>query len=388
MNDSMKTYLIEPLAPLIIRSGRPFDGQAGVDEARFPPPSTVAGALRTAHAETVGKPLDPGLAKIRVAGPLAVRLDDAGSAVSLLVPKPADALYFRSVDRSIAQVISASPMPLGSGEGTDGPAGLLPVQLTTPVVGKQASGPRWWSWDDLAAFRRGITTSLDQIQRHGWMQPADEIRTHVAIDRVTQAAETGRLFQTSGLAFMSASQGKTEFGQAKLPAHRVGLIGQIEGEIGDGLISLGGERRLSAIAAARGQLWPAMPDGLPGEMRNAKGICLTLLTPALFAAGWRPAWLNQDREGAPPGIGGLKLRLRAATLERWQPHSGWDLALRRPRAGRKLVPSGAVYWFEIVEANDDALAAFWLVPISDHEQDRRDGFGLALIHPWTPPHTN
>ena len=38
---------LDPLAPLIIRSGRPYDGQAGVDPARFPPPSTTAGCLRS-----------------------------------------------------------------------------------------------------------------------------------------------------------------------------------------------------------------------------------------------------------------------------------------------------------------------------------------------------
>ena len=32
----MKTYLIEPKAPLVVRSGRPFDDQAGADAARFP----------------------------------------------------------------------------------------------------------------------------------------------------------------------------------------------------------------------------------------------------------------------------------------------------------------------------------------------------------------
>jgi len=29
---------LEPLAPLIVRSGRPFDDQAGADAPRFPPP--------------------------------------------------------------------------------------------------------------------------------------------------------------------------------------------------------------------------------------------------------------------------------------------------------------------------------------------------------------
>jgi CRISPR-associated protein Cmr3 len=74
--------------------------------------------------------------------------------------------------------------------------------------------------------------------------------------------------------------------------------------------------------------------------------------------------------------------LRAASLDRWQPHSGWDIAQNKPRAGRKLVPSGAVYWYEI--AGEIDIADLWLAALSDDPQDKRDGFGLVLPQPWTP----
>lgn len=371
----MNLYLIEPLAPLVIRSGRPFDGQAGADAARFPPPSTLAGALRTAHAETTGKPLNPDLAAIPVTGPLLVMLDDAGKVVSILAPKPADALYFRDANQSVAQLVRAEPASMPENEGMDLPGGLLPVQLADSPVGKPASGPRWWAWDDLAAFRGGETPALADIQARGWTPPEDELRTHVAIERVSQAAENKKLFQTAGLAFTPGAQGKGGY-----PQGRIGIIGGIAGEIAQGVITLGGERRLSAIAPALGDILPAMPANLPEAIRRTGGLCLTLLTPALFAGGWQP-----DLTGEPLSGAGLKLRLRAAALERWLPHSGWDLAQWRPRAGRKMVPAGAVYWFEVLEASDEALGTLWLAPVSDHEQDRDDGFGLAMPHAWTPP---
>ena len=360
---TLQTYLIEPKAPLVIRSGRPFDGPAGADEARFPPPSTLAGALRTAHAESDDKSFSPDLAKIAVAGPLPVRLGDKPV---LLVPKPADALYFWNEDKTAVRLARAEPKKLEAGEGCDMPGDLLPVQLTKNVKSKPASGPRWWALSDLLAWRSTVSpeSTFEQIEQNGWSPMADAVRTHVGIEHISQAAESGKLFQTAGLDFWCRPDQGQEF-----PENRIGIVGCIDGNIDVGLITLGGERRLSAIALAPDGLWPTLPADLVDDIKNARGLSLTLLTPALFAAGWKP-----------PEIPGLKLA--AAALDRWQPHSGWDLALQKPRAGRKLVPASAVYWYELV--GDADLPALWLAPLADHDQDRRDGFGLVLPQPWKP----
>jgi CRISPR-associated protein Cmr3 len=364
---TMNTYLIDPKAPLVIRSGRPFDGQAGADEARFPPPSTLAGTLRTAHAESTGKPFGPELTHIAVVGPLPVRLGDNPE---LLAPKPADALYFWNEDKTAVRLVRAAPKPLADGEGCDLHAELLPVQLTEPVKSKPASGPRWWALSDLIAWRKAehradsAAPTFDRIEQNGWSPLPDAIRTHVGINAATQAAESGKLFQTAGLDFWSRA-----LKEHKFPEHRIGLVGRIGGEISPGVITLGGERRLSAIAAAPAGLWPEMPTDLVDHIQQAGGLTLTVLTPALFATGWKP-----------PEIPGLTLV--AAALDRWQPHSGWDLAQWKPRAGRKLVPSGAVYWYRLTGEID--LPSLWLAARSDDTQDRLDGFGLVLPQPWTP----
>ncbi len=366
----MHTYLIEPKAPLVIRSGRPFDEQAGTDSARFPPPSTLAGALRTAHAETSGKSFGPELATLAVAGPLPVKLDTAGEPKTLLVPRPADALYFWSEDRQAKRLARIAPAARKRGEGCDLPAGLLPVQLMQPVKGKPAPGPGWWALEDLLAWQHPGQSDPEfaQIEEHGWTPMPDDVRTHVAIQRDTQAADAGRLFQTAGIGFWESPQNADAF-----PRRATALIGRLAGDIAPGVITLGGERRLSALRPVGDGIWPSRPDGLVASIRAAGGLRLTLLTPALFSEGWRP--------GELPG-----LILRAAALDRWQPHSGWDLARQQPRAGRKLVAAGAVYWFELGDIDDDSLANLWLAPISDDPQDRLDGFGLALPQAWTPPH--
>lgn len=379
----MKTYLIEPKAPLVVRSGRPFDDQSGADAARFPPPSTLAGALRTAHAESEGKQLGKELASIAVAGPLPVKLDAHGTP-KLLVPKPADALYFWSQDKKSKRLVRTEPSPLSDGEGCDLPHGVLPVQLTEQVKGKPASGPRWWAWEDLLAFRRADESlvTFEDIEKNGWSPMTDDVRTHVAIERETQAAQTGKLFQTAGLNCWQRTEKDESF-----PCGGIGIVGRIAGNINPGIITLGGERRLSAIQAADSALWPGLPASLARQISETGGLSLTLLTPALFAKGWYPAWLNENLEGTPPGCDGLRMKLRAAALDRWLPHSGWDLAQQKARAGRKLVAGGAVYWFDILQADDNALSALWLTHISDHDQDCRDGFGLVLPQPWHPINT-
>ena len=440
---------LDPLAPVIVRSGRPFDDQSGPDPARFPPPSTVAGCLRTAWARATGRRFGAELAQMAVAGPLLLDRENR-----ILVPKPADALYFGHGDE--ARCVRAEPRPFEPGCGADIPDALLPVQLTDSVAGKPGSGPAWWSWDDLLDFRleeeipsartdrtggNGRTGGTGEARTgetdeaggnsgvppgegrrtheasdtspaatnasnagrrfyarlcgNGWSSPRGDRRIHVAIDPDTRAADAGRLFQTEGLDLDApdAARGRDLPAEEKhWPAARGGLrlLARCDEALGEGLVHLGGERRLAALQPEPERTWPAPPPDWLDRIARAGGLSLTLLTPAIFSAGYRPGWLDADADliGSPPVAPGLRLQLRAAAVERWQPHSGWDLARWQPRPSRKLAGAGATYWFRILGGiAPDALAALWLASVSDGEQDRRDGFGLALPSPWEPVET-
>ncbi|MCG5531159.1 type III-B CRISPR module-associated protein Cmr3 [Halorhodospira halochloris] len=369
---------LEPLAPLIIRSGRPFDFQAGADAARFPPPSTVAGCLRTAWARTTGAGFTYALQDYAVAGPLLVRVDAEGNTQPLL-PKPVDAHYFGHGEA--AQCVRAEPRPFASGCDADLPSGLSPVQLVEKMVEKSSSGPRWWSWEDFIAWRSKKPVSYSQLQKNGWSPPPGERRTHVAIDPSTQAAETGRLFQTEGLDLEPDNYALQE--QQAMPALR--LLARFAKPLDAGLVHLGGERRLARLEPVAETQWPQPPAGWLEKIRAERGLTLTLLTPGIFARGYRPDWLDAELQGEPPGAPGVRLKLVAAALESWQPHSGWNLKKKEPRATRKLVAAGATYWFHILgDPSDKELAELWLNSLCDEPQDRRDGFGIALPAPWTP----
>ena len=75
------------------------------------------------------------------------------------------------------------------------------------------------------------------------------------------------------------------------------------------------------------------------------------------------------------------------SIQRWRAVSGWSLAdlpgqKRGPKPVRRISPAGGVYFFEIAEGSASGLADRWLESVSDDEQDRRDGFGLAAWGVW------
>lgn len=424
----MTTYWIDPKNPLLFRDGRAFGATDRAETLPFPLPSTLIGAIRSAYGETEN--LDFASAKDQVMkfaqkGPLlACRSWGDGKAkdgkIQTLFPKPADAIYFEKGEE--LRAIRLAPAELSLDEGTDLPYGLMAAFLRGECKGKPATGqslPALWSLDTLADWLADDGNESLAVEKQSCLQalPKD-IRSHVAIDAGTYTNADGQLFQTTGLDF-----GPRRFTDAKNPqqaweAHRYGLLTRVAVDGGEEAIKLpqgfrtvGGERRLAWIelCVEENDPWPAMPAKLKDALRRARGLRLTLVTPALFQGGWRPSnWLDNNLEGAPPGCSGLKLKLRAVAMDRWQAFSGWDLRVptnrQKPnhcktgaaRAVRRMVPAGAVYWFEILpnERVDEAkrlaiLESLWLASICDQEHDRRDGFGLAVPGVWTPPsHTH
>lgn len=226
---------------------------------------------------------------------------------------------------------------------------------------------------------------MADLKAEGLEQLPMETRTHVGIERTRDAAENGRLFQTAGLD-LTAPQ--NEGGQG-WKARDLAFLAQSSVALQATLANFGGERRMVRVhpQTEGPSCWPALPPDMTGKIIRAGGLKLTLVTPGIFGLGYLPGWINPETlEGSPPGTSALRLRLKAAAIERWLPVSGWDLARHQPRALRKAVAAGAVYWFECLDPpGQEDLARLWLAPLSDHAQDRLDGFGLALPAPWQLP---
>jgi len=381
MNKSMNCFLLNPLDPLIIRSSRPFEAISDAEAAKFPPPSTIAGALRNLHGRTIGIDFNDRnnqeqlktLLKVPVAGPLAVKIPVDQSASKLeqkhiLVPKPADAQYF-AVDGK-PTLVGLQPVQPNEDEGCDLPNGLLPLFLSPDIDGKPVSGPKWWSLTDLLKWRKGEKLEFSNVKNNGWTPTEPDIRTHIKRDNETRNSVDGQIFQTTGLTLWQQPDQPQNF-----PSERVAILAGIDGKVSFQAMNLGGERRLAEVTDC--EVWPKPPENFAQDIISAGGLILTFLTPTIFANGWRPAWLD---EGTPPGCKHLKLELKAAAVDRWQPQSGWDLASNKPRASERMIPAGATYWFEIVDgtATEQEIENLWMAHLCDDKQHNLNGFGLTL----------
>ncbi|MEI8633104.1 type III-B CRISPR module-associated Cmr3 family protein [Vibrio sp. PP-XX7] len=162
----MKYFVLNPRDPLIIRSSRPFEAISDAEAAKFPPPSTIAGALRNLYARSAKEAFSAKLLEIQVTGPLAIKIPaeqptDKLKQAYILVPKPADAQYF-AVDGKTT-IVGMQPVELSHDEGCDLPHDLLPLFVSQETQGKPLSGPKWWALQDLLAWRSGKSLDFDKV---------------------------------------------------------------------------------------------------------------------------------------------------------------------------------------------------------------------------------
>jgi len=373
----MATWIIEPRDPLIVRDGRPFGPTPGARAASlpFPFPSTTTGAVRTQAGLDANDVFDTRrveeVKQIAVRGPLLVELDGAGDVRSWLFPAPADALLLDLDPLVKAKAVRKQlvPLQLPDGAQTNLPADLAPVGAVKPDSRKPAEGPRFWHWEQFAQWLTSPTDGECDLQKLGHKGPTPEQRTHVRVRPDTLTAEEGALFETRGLEFTSHDR------------QRLALAVLTDAALRPGWAFMGGERRLVIWRSS-----PAEPPECPAAVRDAvvrNAACrIVLVTPAHFTAGYRPHWVLQPRVGVTP-------TLRAMALPRAQVVSGWDLAARpkpAPKPTRRLAPAGTVL-FLTLHGNKAALTRWaddlWMQCISDDEQDRRDGFGLAVLGAWS-----
>lgn len=397
----MKTWIIEPRDPLIVRDGRPFGPTPGA-RARtlpFPFPSTIAGGARTKAGRNDAGRFDSSqetLARVlsyEVRGPFLVELDNDGEVQEWFFPAPADALMMGGGAPDFTQRYRLSPISLPSGAHSNMRDDLYMVGLTQKVEGKAAKyPPSFWRWRTLESWL--LDPESDDSPKLsatlGIAGPTRETRMHVSVQHETQTAEEGALFQTQGLEFVTPIQPQPSLSTVTTLA----LAIQSDAELQPGVAPLGGERRIMRWRESK--KGPAScPDTIAHRIA-ASGACrVVLATPAYVEDVLQPQWLLTPRDGVTP-------RLRALAVQRPQIVSGWDMAKPRdgkgrgmPKPSRRLAPAGTVFWLELAgerAAREAWVRNLWLKPISDDNpspdtgrgtaQFRQDGFGVALLGTW------
>jgi CRISPR-associated protein Cmr3 len=355
----MKTVRIDGADVLLFREGRPFGEAEGANVARslpLPFPGTLAGSLR--HADTTGTRWR---SQLRVHGPL-LRHQEHG----VLFPAPADLVRLQVEGEKAAW----HRLKQGEPGGCDLPAGLVPLE---PCVDGKPDAESFWEQETLENWLLGTEP---QSGYRGIRGPEIEERMHVGIDSSCNKADDGKLF---GVRYL-------DFGMTW------SFLVQTETTL-PGAFPLGGERHLAYAEQPKKEAWPTCPSALTEALTGLKKgdhVRMMLVTPALFAGGWKPGWLRDEGVGTPPIPDGPRLKLIAAAVPRRIPLSGWFTTPGKPigpKPVRWAVPAGAVYIFEVLVPGrvPSTLADAYLThSVCDLDQDRRDGYGLAAWGTYQP----
>jgi CRISPR-associated protein Cmr3 len=411
----MSIWLIEPLDPLIARDGRPA-AVGRFDTVGFPYPSMTAGAVRTRMGSEGGAFTLPRTAlkelkeNVEVRGPILAELDsESGEVRSWYPPAPRDAVFFRPEEQDHPDLYRLLPRRLNEGEAMDslGGRGLLPLATAGKApTGKPPEGiPSFWSWD---VFENWLIDPADrsavELSTLGLRKLPVETRAHLAIQPGERVGMEGMLFQTAGLRFLSLEEkdqkdtkDERDGGGAFWKTRRLALSvwsegGRVAGRelsLARQIAPLGGERRLAQWCEAS-KAWPELPGEVRESIIENGRARLILLTPAIFAGGALPGWNGGT---GPWGSASVKVTVRAASVPRPEVVSGWDLAADngpdkprgRPKPTRRLAAAGSVYFLDLEGTRDDRrrwCEGTWLAAVSDDAQDRRDGFGLAVLGTW------
>jgi CRISPR-associated protein Cmr3 len=411
--------------PIIARDGRPFGIGQGIRmrSLDWPYPSVLAGSLRTMLGKLNGgffqKDIDnllKDLLDIRIAGPLPLK------DTQIYLPMPKDILAKK--DGKEFEAIPLRPEKLGNGEVCDFPnSRLLPAMISeTNDDGnnddfKPEELPAFWSFkkmtewlvnpsglnfnlckdsekkdDDLdSECNEKMNKKVGDNDPDFLASPKRDERVHTGIDPKTGTAaiEEGLLFMSVGLDMSTTEKG----GGIRLAA-RVEAGNPFEEIIGklNEIHPFGGERRLAHWSKADEPVGWRCPPEISSKLKKLDSgrIRMVLATPAIFSKGWMPGWLDSETlEGIPPRLKDdpkFKLKLISACTDRWRPISGWsaEAKSRGPKAIRRMVPAGSVYFFEAksAEAASDLAKSYWLESVCDEKQDCKDGFGLAVWGVW------
>jgi len=311
----------------------------------------------------------------------------------IYLPVPKDILVKEADSKRKAYAIR--PVEMKKGEGCDLPEGVLPAMLPESVQEdfKPAKVPAFWSVEMMTRWLTdpngksfNAPPEPDKAKsRDGFHNlPAKEQRIHVKIDPSRGASEESKLFETVGLDL--SLKGQQDGIQLAARVESDKKLGDLAEKI-DQFHTLGGERRLAHWTVEEAHKGWSCPDEVVKSFSGKKRVRMVLATPAIFSDGWRPGWLNDWPKDKAPGYwpDSLRLKLVSACTDRWKPISGWSLekGSHGPKEVRRLVPAGSVYFFEILSGDAGILAkSLWLRSVSDEDQDRRDGFGLAVWGLW------
>jgi CRISPR-associated protein Cmr3 len=370
-------WRISALDTWFFRESRPMESIGGAQlQSVFPPPvRTLIGAVRTAIAESCGVnwhdyPNRPEHQSVRE---LIGQSDDLGCLSfqgpylfrkeQCLFPAPLVLLKANEQFTRLAPSDKLTESDLGRV--------ALPNKKNAQLLGAKPLEQIWLTPEGWQATLRGDTPRADH------MVPIDDLldkeeRLGIGRNHATRTTGDGLLYQTQHI------RPKADIA---IGLHVNGLDAQTPLPA-SGLVRLGAEGRLAHWQRS------ALPTLPPPPAINSQRLLVVLVTHARFERGWLPDGFEPATVAHRSGkdqtvwrgqINGVALRLISAVVGKPVREGGWDLLSQAPRPMHALVPAASCYFFEVEDAQANAVQALHGSQIG---QDTALGRGQIAIGNW------
>ncbi len=365
-NDERRRIRIDALDTLFFRDGKPFTmGAETWADAGFPPaPSVLYGALRSQYfGERIGElPLanspddDDPTRDLKISS---IALQDRQE--RLLFPLPCDLVSDKNERKQQVRVLQRFDSAPASSSAVP--------QVLRADNEELVEHPEhaFLNAGVLSRYLQGSAKTLQYISLDDYT--VAEPKIGIKRQRSTGTVEEGMLYRVDMRRLASAREFGKELQEISFCVEFSGL------PIAErGLFRLGGEGKIAAYQ-------PSKAEGVAAPQLQGKRFKLYLATPALFAQGWLPSWIDPKTLQGTGEYQHLGLHLETAVLGKPIPIGGFQRRTRNNPAGpkimRRAVPAGSVYYFHVDGDTQDAVRAFHQQCISD--DDAQQGFGLAFV---------
>lgn len=235
---------------------------------------------------------------------------------------------------------------------------------------KPLAAPRWWSSEDFISWLAGKSVRV----RGESLGTTRRIQVHVGIRPEELTSDDGVLFSHDVVETLD-STGEWALGvEVVLPAGELPKVA-----------TLGSDSRLSRVEWLPTTLFEPPAGVLEAfRVRPALGVRLVAASPLCFERGWLPdGFVNTNGEYRGQ-LAGLGVILRAAFVPRPIHVSGWDMVKGEPKPTSRMVPPGAVYFFERADAKpfgETEAKSLWLAALGTRTDE---GFGRVVPGVWRP----
>lgn len=356
----------------------------------WPWPSTLRGALLTAWGRKQER--EPGASAksspdwlkhkldndVTLCATLALRRDHEATAWSSehrVWPTPADALWLEGQEW-VFPLLPQKPKLSTLGRDDDAAREKLWVPHLDGKA-KPKTAPRWLSEADFIGWLTGKPVPARDSK--GFIRLEKRIQAHVGIAAETLTAEESILFQHD---VRETLEEKAEW------AIGAAVTTKDDKDFLD-TVTLGSDGRLARIEEGVPAELFDPPKDLLAAFGKSAGLRLVAVTPARFQGGWLPDGFIAESDGIYrgelPHVG--RVILRATFVPRPAHISGWDMANGKPKATDRMVPPGAVYFFERESKEPisrDEARQLWLAAWGGRQEE---GFGRFVPGTWDPKET-